>query len=865
MSGFFGFDTALPEHRPNHGQQQFPPQQSKFQPSNVNAFNNTGLPDEDEMEVYTWGQGAGQEPEEADESNDATFGAEIGTIKNTAYFNFGHEEPSSSYGAPKQQSTRGPVASTASRYRPKAAADPFAFSEDDFYSSRSPARTKPKPQTSQSALTKPAGQTTSWGTAPSAAVKPSPAHHASQPAPAGQIKTLEEIEAEFASMSAPSAQVQAQAPTQPQAPVQQQILTLEELEQQMMEEIPGQAPPQHQQQAQYQAQPQYQGTPQQAPAQYQAQHQQQAQAQQIQQQPAPVREVTPNQVPGLASSGYGSQQALLDSMFPELGQGPSPAPAGQPDQSATQAPGPSPEELARQEHFRQIFESKVQAMSKHNNIMGNSDKDFITRMQLAQLASNAPFVSDFYAQVFSAMESSRRAHESGQLDRPTVVQIAAGFGLGVGGPQGNRFGKMGQNTMQKLSVQVKKLVESRAQHQKAASNSAALQGALGRVTRGGAAAPRPVLAVPTHVKSDHRPVSHLNEQTNIKRDPLTRKQIMYALEGLYADVLEIEQLRRDPPPVTSAHDVELWSAKCKEKEELIWTKLMVQEPIEVSNPHPFISLVNPPKGQRLLLRIILQLPDQKIFTLLSLLLVNFYQLDVVARAPPPPAADASLLTKADKLDRAKREADTDGFLFNIVPAIDMAINKCKLGLIGGLLVTAVQRLDVVKIASTRPGIVLFTALLSKAQSLVRAPVSDPMNPIAVPHPDPAEVQQWPSLFSIFINALLPSLPDLFPSSIAAKQAFGPSAYLLSTMEHLPDHEGLEMERREAEAWGFAAALAVNSNEEEQTALVAALREKILHTVQGARSTAISQARADLKLRNVNMFLNGLGLDAAMIE
>ncbi|WVQ70712.1 hypothetical protein IAR50_000234 [Cryptococcus sp. DSM 104548] len=856
MSGFFGFDTVLPEHRPNQGhQQQHPAQQSKFQPSNVNAFNSSDLPDEDEMEVYTWGQGIDQDLDQADESNDATFGADIGTIKNSAYFNFGHEEPSSSpYGAPKQQTSRGPVASTASRYRPKAAADPFAFSEDDFYSSRSPARKTPakgKPQTSQSSFTKPAGQTTSWGTAPSAAVKPSPAQHSSQPAPAGQIKTLEEIEAEFASMSAPSAQVQAQAPTQPQAPVQQQILTLEELEQQMMEDIPGQAPFQ-QQQAQYQAQPPYQATP------------QQAQAQQPQQ-PAPPREITPTQVPGLAPSGYSSQQALLDSMFPELGQRAAPAPTGQPGQSATQTPGPSPEELARQEHFRQIFESKVQAMSKHNNIMGNSDKDFITRMQLAQLATNAPFVSDFYAQVFSAMESSRRAHESGQLDRPTVVQIAAGFGLGVGGPQGNRFGKMGQNTMQKLSVQVKKMVESRAQHQKAASNSAALQGALGRVTRGGAAAPRPVLAIPTHVKADHRPVSHLNEQTNIKRDPLTRKQIMYALEGLYSDLLEIEQLRRDPPPVTSAHDVELWSAKCREKEESIWTKLMVQEPIEVSNPHPFISLLNPPKGQRLLLRIILQLPDQKIFTLLSLLLVNFYQLDVVARAPPPPAADASLLTKADKLDRAKREADTDGFLFNIVPAIDMAINKCKLGLIGGLLVTAVQRLDVVKIASTRPGIVLFTALLSKAQSLVRAPVSDPMNPIPVPHPDPTEIQQWPSLFSIFINALLPSLPDLFPSSIAVKHAFGPSAYLLSTMEHLPDHEGLEMERREAEAWGFAAALAVNANEEEQTALVAALREKILHTVQGARSTAISQARADLKLRNVNMFLNGLGLDAAMIE
>lgn len=66
-----------------------------------------------------------------------------------------------------------------------------------------------------------------------------------------------------------------------------------------------------------------------------------------------------------------------------------------------------------------------------------------------------------------------------------------------------------------------------------------------------------------------------------------------------------------------------------------------------------------------------------------------------------------------------------------------------------------------------------------------------------------------------------------------------------------------MERREAEVWGLAAALAVNSAEEEQTALVAALREKILHTVQSARNPMVSPVRAEMKLRNVNVFLNGL--------
>lgn len=271
-----------------------------------------------------------------------------------------------------------------------------------------------------------------------AAVKPSLASKPAQGEAPGHIKSLEEIEAEFASMPAPSAaQVAFQAPTQLSGPPPANaVVTLEELERQMMEDVPPSL------------------------AQHQAQQQ------------APSREVTPTQISGLAQSGYASQKAVLDSMFPDLGKGPGPVPPDQQQGQTGQSPvpiGPSPEELARQEHFKNVFEAKVQAMSKYNNLMGSSDKDFITRIQLSQLATSDPYISDFYAQVFSAMERSRRAHESGQMDRPTVVQIAAGFGFGVGGPAGNRFGKMGQNTMQKLSTQVKKLVESRTAHQKSAN------------------------------------------------------------------------------------------------------------------------------------------------------------------------------------------------------------------------------------------------------------------------------------------------------------------------------------------------------------------------------------------------------------
>ncbi|WVR08571.1 hypothetical protein IAU60_005626 [Kwoniella sp. DSM 27419] len=846
--GFFGFETALPERQARPGQQQ--PQQggrgqfSGFSTSNDidETFAMTGAGEEEDLAVYTWGEGMGGGLMEDDTMNDLTFGGGDDIDNN---FQFSSQPaPAPSKPSYSHSSARGPIASTQSRYKPKVAADPFAFSEDDFYSSsrlskkttaKAPAR--PKASLTQSGSVehlwnKPAVSSPAWGTAPSSVAKPSPAPTSfpprapAQAGPPGHIKSLDEIEAEMSRMDV--------NPSQTAPPAEQKVFSLEEIERQMMESMEPPAPQQAQQ------------APVVAP---------------------PPREITPTQVPGLAGSGYASQQALLDSMFPELGQAGA-IPAGQPTpafpaalegQQAQQPPRPSPEELARMEELHKRISVKIEAMAKYNNCMGSSDKDFITRIQLSQLATVDPYTSDFYAQVFSALKRSRQMAE-GPGEGPTVVPVAAGMGLGVGGPVGNRFGKMGQNTMSKLTTQVKKLVENRAQHQKM-TNQAALQGALGRVTRGNAAGPRPVLAIPS-ARPEHRPANQLNQQTGIHRAALTRKQVMFALEELYDDVLELEQMRREAPPPTAMDEIEIWHAKCQAKVDIIWRRLMVMEPLDVSNPHPFIALVNPIKGQRLFPRLLRHLPHTQSITLLSLLIATYPQLDVVARAPPPPVADASLLTKADRLDRAKKEAETDNFLHCVIPGVDMIINRCGLGLVAGMLAIAAQRYEVWRVATTRPGVALFTALLSRAQSLIRAPAPDPMNPQQSQLADPAEIDQWSKTFTYFLHLLLPHLPDLFPASVAQRAAFGPGAYLLQA--DAGEREGVEMERREAEVWGFAAALAVNAAEEDQTALVGALREKILHTVQSARPD-LTSARSQIKIRNANLFLNALGLDAAMIE
>lgn len=185
--------------------------------------------------------------------------------------------------------------------------------------------------------------------------------------------------------------------------------------------------------------------------------------------PAPAQALPPVQAPreatpvqsGLAGSGYAKQQALLDSMFPAIGQAP---PQGQqaPAVNFPGAPQPGPDQLARAQALHDRITSKIKAMSTYNNCMGSSDKDFITRIQLSQLATADPYTSDFYAQVFTVINKNRHPGPiPEEQDGPTVVKVGQGAGLGVGGPAGNRFGQMGNKTMQKLSSQVKKLVEQR--------------------------------------------------------------------------------------------------------------------------------------------------------------------------------------------------------------------------------------------------------------------------------------------------------------------------------------------------------------------------------------------------------------------
>lgn len=141
--------------------------------------------------------------------------------------------------------------------------------------------------------------------------------------------------------------------------------------------------------------------------------------------------------------------------------------------------------------------------------MTQSDKDFITRIQVSQLVSQDPYTEDFYAQIYGALLQSRMGVQP-QDDR--ILKFGSGVGVGLG--PGQKGPGRRQSAMQRMEAQVERIVNNARLREKEricmchpsashrpsdhvpwiALNS--LQGALGKTSgRSYKAAPRQLLQV----------------------------------------------------------------------------------------------------------------------------------------------------------------------------------------------------------------------------------------------------------------------------------------------------------------------------------------------------------------------------------
>ncbi|KAJ7077887.1 topoisomerase II-associated protein PAT1 [Mycena belliarum] len=549
-------------------------------------------------------------------------------------------------------------------------------------------------------------------------------------------------------------------------------------------------------------------------------------------------------------------------------------------QGATQAE----QEALRAEAMRKIVEAekmedkrrrkaaKIAHMSRYNDLMTQSDKDFITRIQVSQLVTPDPYADDFYAQVYGAILRSRMGLQT-QDER--VLKFGTGGGISLGNTQ--KVATRRPNAMQRMEQQVERIVSNarKREEEKGLHSLHSLQGALGKTSgRSYKAAPRQLLQVddnsttsPTlshahpHISKEDatspasegaaKEAAKLSRETLgntgnvVRKDPLTRRQVLTTLESLYDLVLKVEHLRREQPSPEEEDASRQWRKEYDDLVELLWEGLKVMVPLETSNPHPFVSLLTPSKGKKLLPRLTRHIGSSRMLTLMTLLVACFTQLDVVRQAP-------LLDVLEETSERAEVERQTQAFLGSVLQSILPIVANLELHVVTALLGLLIERSqDIANVAKTKPGLALLTLFLSRVEVIKQAwgTGAEPVDPMTAG----ASLEQWQAVFDQFFVLITPHFLSLFPSSRITLQA------------HHPTSAALAIDIIDQPVWQFLAALALQAVPEQHQVLVTSLRDKVLENVLSANKGWVAdEDERRTKLANVNLFLHALGLDSSQI-
>ncbi|PKI84557.1 DNA topoisomerase 2-associated protein pat1 [Malassezia vespertilionis] len=838
---FFGFDTSLPPDAKS----------ARTESDEESALNEkiqralTASAQED-VEVYTWGEsncdGLGDKLDEAnDDFNEDTFGTFAENVSRD--FDFGTGAAPTTQKSDKNASA-------------------FAASFDDFWSTPS-----------------------------------LPVPHSAQPLPkqpgAVRARTLEEIEAELRSKR-PANPPPTSAWTQPTQPPNR-AMTLEQVEAQLRAQrahkMPSASQHPHTKQDPPQAPmppPSSQERPRESPV------------------PAPAANQATHltHMRALLEACPPSFQSIIlalpppiqfDSLeefaqrFPNVLRVPGALPLDAKDEQAaiqylTSQATPRMQAWQAAEEKQRLKAAKLANITRHNGLMSGADKDFITRIQISHLVSPDPYTDDFYAHVFFAVRGGGR---NVVLPDANTEEVIEQHKKGDEKRSSRRKLTRHENAMLRMQQQVERLVDSRKKRE---ARGSTLEGALGRVSLVTANKPRQMLQLINDsdaVKQAHTESkpgdaedavraalqgAHLNDAAvrsdAQKRAALTQRETLVILERLYHTVLALEQLRRNP---AAEHDYEIVQQQ-QQLTEKLWTELHVLDPLDISDPHPFVSLLNHVKGKRLLPRALRLLSPEQALTTLTMLIASFQSLDVVRDAAlleqyraAQLVQQRSNLTVQQALDIQRSiAAFSQSVLYNMINLITDA----PLRIVTGMLALLMERNDVLFCAKTKLGTSLLTVLLSRAEALRQA-ASAAVASDNVPSAD--ELDQWASVFGVLLNRLSANdqLPALFPSTrIKMHLPFGVDLYMAGAFNiPLPGADKqFNLDTEDEPVWNLTALFAIHSNLHQQQVLVQELRDKILSNILAANEARAKGlvADADMRVSNVNLLLHALNLDAAQI-
>ncbi|GAC99644.1 topoisomerase II [Pseudozyma hubeiensis SY62] len=930
---FFGFDTSLPGEKRGANRTNYSSQDA-FDPT----FDNDESLDakikalaagaQEDVEIYTWGQdgydGLGDKLDESgDDFNEDTFG-DVDVGKD---FNFGHAPAP----APQQHQQTNYSQYSQQQQQPKTKFDPsnkFAASLDDFLVDPVPRFGAGRGAQQQTPIPQPPQQQHP---------------HQHQQRPSAQPKTLEEVEAEMLAMRAKQQQQQQQPPSTDRKPMTVEEVEAELRARRAAGGTPSAQSAQPQQPMPHPPQTMAQRIapppagppagmppmgpvppplgPNADPAAIQA-AQQQAQAAHFARMRTLLEAMPPLVQQSILSLPPPMQFDSLETVaqnFPNLLDPAQRERAPSAEQDAVRFMMEKAQaqmaDFDRLEAKRKRRMDKINAMAKYNGLMSGSDKDFITRIQISQLITADPYADDFYAHIYFALRGGPRRPGLPPLPAPAA---AAGNGNGTGAGTGNANEKQKQggkgskqklnkqqNAMLRMQQQVERIVQSRKERMEKSASGAALEGALGRVSLSSTKNPRQMLQISAdaakaggnkeRTAGDASPdAGHArdavrqalegaslggNNNAGLRRDPLTKHEVLRILEKLYDLVLQLEQLRRNAPPAppadvnpeddaaSAAKDAfDAHQAEQAAVTNTLWTELRVLEPLEISDPHPFVSLLSSAKGKRLLPRALRHLSQEQTLTALTMVVASFESLDVVQKGPllDDLSDDPS---KIEARRDAERQSET--FATTIVPSMMSMASSAPMRIVSGMLALFVERNDPVKVSQTRPGVAFLTIFLSRAETLKQ------QGDVAED-----ELEQFKQIFALLFSRLTARgmLPTLFPST-RSKQSlpFGVSYYMgsglgqqLSAQTVGGKYRNVDLE--DEPSWNLMAALAIGSDMEQQQVLVQELRDKILENVISANEWAKRNPGArqdefnpDIRIRNVNLLLHALNLDAAQIS
>ncbi|KZT10098.1 uncharacterized protein LAESUDRAFT_722251 [Laetiporus sulphureus 93-53] len=527
-------------------------------------------------------------------------------------------------------------------------------------------------------------------------------------------------------------------------------------------------------------------------------------------------------------------------------------------------------EAEKMEEKRRKKQAKIQYMSRYNDLMTQSDKDFITRIQVSQLVTQDPYSEDYYAQVYGALLRSRLGVQT-QDDRVLKFGSIGGVGLGLGQQKGQ--GRR-QSAMQRMEAQVERIVNNARLREKERISLNSLQGALGKTSgRSYKAAPRQLLQVESTLPTTSPAHAHISKADAasrqigadaakqaakigrevlgghtdltqiVRKDPLTYRESLIIIEHVYDILMELEQISREQPPPEEEERLKAWTADYNAHVQELFEGLKLPVTLETSTPHPFISVITPIKGKRLLSRVARYFNSQQMLQVLILLVACFWQLDVVLKA-------SVLDTLEESEERAEVDAQTQAFLVNVIQSILPTVARTDLHLVSGLFELLISGNTAVAVTRTKPGLALLTLFLSRVE-VIKQNMATATDLAELPSLE--ETEYWEELFNQFFNALASHFLALFPS-------YRISAISGVSLASIPNTDILDQP-----TWQFLASMALHCSPEQHHILVTILRDTILENVATAtKGWVADEEERRTRLANVNIFLRALGLDISQI-